>query len=65
MFPKQHDPIQVMSHAVVGFPDLDENEKAIAGLVRSGVKLIELQVPFSDPVADGHTLVIRNSFPRV
>ena len=57
MFPKQHDPIQVMSHAVIGFPNLDENEKAIAGLVKSGVKLIELQVPFSDPVADGHTLV--------
>jgi len=57
MFPKQNDPIQVMSHAVIGFPNLDENEKAIAGLVKSGVKLIELQVPFSDPVADGHTLV--------
>jgi tryptophan synthase alpha chain len=57
MFPKQYDALQVMSHAVVGFPDLDENEKAIAGLVKSGVKLIELQVPFSDPVADGHTLV--------
>ena len=57
MFPKQHDPIQVMSHAVIGFPNLDENEKAIAGLVKSGVRLIELQVPFSDPVADGHTLV--------
>ncbi len=46
-----------MSHAVVGFPNLDENEKAIAGLADAGVKLIELQVPFSDPVADGHTLV--------
>ena len=57
MFPKQYDAFQVMSHAVVGFPDLDENERAIAGLVKSGVKLIELQVPFSDPVADGHTLV--------
>ncbi len=57
MFPKQYDALQVMSHAVVGFPDLDENERAIAGLVNSGVKLIELQVPFSDPVADGHTLV--------
>ena len=57
MFPKQYDALQVMSHAVVGFPDLDENERAIAGLVKSGVKLIELQVPFSDPVADGHTLV--------
>lgn len=57
MFPKQNDKLQVMSHAVVGFPTLDENERAIAGLVDSGVNLIELQVPFSDPVADGHTLV--------
>ena len=57
MFPKQHDKLQVMSHAVVGFPNLEENEKAISGLVEAGVNLIELQVPFSDPVADGHTLV--------
>lgn len=57
MFPKKNDELQVMSHAVVGFPSLEENERAIAGLVASGVKLIELQVPFSDPVADGHTLV--------
>lgn len=57
MFPKQNDTLQVMSHAVVGFPNLPENERAIAGLVSSGVKLIELQVPFTDPVADGHTLV--------
>ncbi len=57
MFPQQHDSLQIMSHAVVGFPSLDENEKAIAGLAEAGVKLIELQVPFSDPVADGHTLV--------
>ncbi|MEX0624505.1 tryptophan synthase subunit alpha [Saccharospirillum sp.] len=57
MFPQQNDKLQVMSHAVVGFPSLDENEQAIASLVASGVHLIELQVPFSDPVADGHTLV--------
>lgn len=57
MFPNQHDRLQVMSHAVVGFPNLQENEQAIDGLVAAGVNLIELQVPFSDPVADGHTLV--------
>ncbi len=56
MFPKQNDALQVMSHAVIGFPNLAENEKAIGGLVEAGVNLIELQVPFSDPVADGHTL---------
>jgi len=57
MFPQRYDSLQVMSHAVVGYPDLVENERAIAGLVEAGVELIELQVPFSDPVADGHTLV--------
>ncbi|OZG73124.1 tryptophan synthase subunit alpha [Hahella sp. CCB-MM4] len=49
--------LQVMSHAVVGFPSLDENLRAIDGLVSAGVRMIELQVPFSDPVADGPTLV--------
>ena len=49
--------LQIMSHAVVGFPALEENLRAIDGLVAAGVNLIELQVPFSDPVADGPTLV--------
>lgn len=57
MFPTQYEDLQIMSHAVIGFPSLEENEEAIAGLAEAGVKLIELQVPFSDPVADGHTLV--------
>jgi tryptophan synthase alpha chain len=57
MFPEQYEHLQIMSHAVIGFPNLEENEKAIAGLADAGVHLIELQVPFSDPVADGHTLV--------
>ncbi|WP_275097912.1 tryptophan synthase subunit alpha [Sedimenticola hydrogenitrophicus] len=50
-------PLQVMSHAVIGFPSLEENLGAINGLVAAGVNLIELQVPFTDPVADGPTLV--------
>ncbi|WP_020405964.1 tryptophan synthase subunit alpha [Hahella ganghwensis] len=54
---KSGSPLQVMSHAVVGFPSLEENLRAIDGLVEAGVRMIELQVPFSDPVADGPTLV--------
>ncbi len=54
---KSGSTLQVMSHAVVGFPSLDENIRAIDGLVSAGVRIIELQVPFSDPVADGPTLV--------
>lgn len=55
-FPKTGSQLQLMSHAVVGYPSLDENLIAIEGLVNAGVSLIELQVPFSDPVADGPTL---------
>ncbi len=57
MLPEEGSDLQIMSHAVVGYPSLEENQPAIDGLVRAGVKLIELQVPFSDPVADGATLV--------
>jgi tryptophan synthase alpha chain len=57
VFPVKNSELQIMSHAVVGFPSLTENEQAIAGLIDAGVRLIELQVPFSDPVADGPTLV--------
>jgi tryptophan synthase alpha chain len=57
MLPNKNDPLQIMSHTVVGFPDLAENYRSIEALVRSGIKLIELQIPFTDPVADGHTLV--------
>jgi hypothetical protein len=41
MFPAQYEDLQIMSHAVIGFPSLEENEKAIAGLAEAGVKLIE------------------------
>ncbi len=36
MFPAQYDELQIMSHAVVGFPSLEENEAAIAGLATAG-----------------------------
>jgi tryptophan synthase alpha chain len=41
MFPAQYEDLQIMSHAVIGFPSLEENEKAIAGLAEAGVKLID------------------------
>jgi tryptophan synthase alpha chain len=57
MFPNKKDSLQIMSHTVVGYPTLAENHRSIVALVKSGIKLIELQIPFTDPVADGHTLV--------
>jgi len=39
-----------------GFPDLATTEKLVLELDRRGVDIIELGVPFSDPMADGPTI---------
>jgi len=39
-----------------GYPDIDTTEKLIFVLEKSGADLIELGVPFSDPMADGPTI---------
>ncbi len=36
-----------------GFPELNDTEKIILELDRNGVDLIEIGIPFSDPLADG------------
>ena len=39
-----------------GYPDLDDTEKIILELDKNGVDLIEIGIPFSDPLADGPTI---------
>ncbi|MGH8164621.1 MAG: tryptophan synthase subunit alpha, partial [Rhodanobacteraceae bacterium] len=41
---------------VAGHPDLETTGKLIAELTRAGADLIEVGVPFSDPVADGEVI---------
>jgi tryptophan synthase alpha chain len=43
-------------YITVGDPDLDTSRALIVELGRAGATLIELGVPFSDPVADGPTI---------
>ncbi|NBJ16509.1 MAG: tryptophan synthase subunit alpha [Dehalobacter sp. 4CP] len=45
--------ILLMTHQIIGYPDFAANEKAIECFYNNGVDLIELQIPFSDPIADG------------
>jgi len=47
----------LMTHVVVGYPDLETTEKLIIEMDKSGADLIELQIPFSDPIADGPTIM--------
>ena len=44
--------IQLMTHVVAGYPNLDVNADLIRLMAKRGVKLIEIQIPFTDPLAD-------------
>ena len=43
----------LMTHLVVGHPDLKTSLELVDAMVHAGVDLIELQLPFSEPIADG------------
>ena len=45
--------ILLMTHLVLGYPSLEVNREVVEEMVEGGVDLIELQIPFSEPVADG------------
>lgn len=42
-----------MAHLVLGYPTLPESLETAAAYIASGVKILELQIPFSHPTADG------------
>jgi tryptophan synthase alpha chain len=45
--------VLLMTHLVLGYPSLEVNAEVVRQMVANGVDLIELQIPFSEPVADG------------
>ena len=45
-----------------GDPDLKITEELVYAFEQSGVDLIELGVPFSDPLADGTTIINCNPY---
>lgn len=52
--------ILLMTHLVLGYPSLAANRETIARMVAAGVDIIELQIPFSEPVADGPVILRAN-----
>ena len=46
----------LMPYYTLGYPDLETSVEVIHALSASGADLIELGVPFSDPLADGPTI---------
>jgi len=52
--------ILLMTHIVLGYPSLEDSFRIIEAMVRAGVDLVELQIPFSEPIADGPVILRAN-----
>ncbi|ADC90161.1 tryptophan synthase, alpha subunit [Thermocrinis albus DSM 14484] len=46
----------LVSYLMVGYPELDFSLQAFLTVVQNGTDILEVGVPFSDPVADGPTI---------
>src|SRR5262245_52470935 len=57
---QQHKKLLLMTHVVVGYPSLDANMVMLEAMQRADVDLVELQLPFSEPIADGPVFVRAN-----
>lgn len=49
--------LKLMTHVVVGYPSLDATIALVKIMEKAGVDFVELQIPFSDPLADGPTIM--------
>jgi tryptophan synthase alpha chain len=52
--------ILLMTHIVLGYPSFEDSFRIIEAMVEAGVDLVELQIPFSEPIADGPVILRAN-----
>ena len=57
---REHKNILLMTHLVLGYPSLAVNREVIGQMAANGVDCIELQIPFSEPIADGPVILKAN-----
>ena len=46
----------LICYVVAGYPDIKTSEHLITSLINGGADIIEIGIPFSDPIADGSTI---------
>ncbi|MGZ5546939.1 MAG: tryptophan synthase subunit alpha [Nitrososphaeraceae archaeon] len=46
----------LICYVVAGYPDMKTSEYIITSLINGGADIIEIGIPFSDPIADGSTI---------
>ncbi len=54
---KSEKRLGLMTHVVVGYPSLEKTVSLVKLMEKAGVDIVELQIPFSDPLADGPTIM--------
>ena len=52
--------ILLMTHIVMGYPSFEASMAMVEEMVNAGVDLMELQIPFSEPMADGPVILNAN-----
>ena len=52
--------ILLMTHIVMGYPNFDDSLRVVESMVEAGVDVMELQIPFSEPMADGPVILHAN-----
>ena len=52
--------ILMLAHVVVGYPSMEGSLELVKTIVSAGVDLMELQIPFSEPIADGPVILHAN-----
>ena len=57
---RQEKEILLMTHIVLGYPSWEESLAIVDAMVAAGVDLMELQIPFSEPIADGPVILRAN-----
>jgi tryptophan synthase alpha chain len=57
---QRQKPLLLMTHIVIGYPSFRESWALARSMVEAGVDLIELQIPFSEPMADGPVILKAN-----
>lgn len=51
---------EIMTHVVLGYPTLEKSIEIVRAMDQAGARIIELQIPFSDPIADGPVIMEAN-----
>ena len=53
-------PICLMTHIIAGYPSFEDNQRALEIMADNNVDVVEIQMPFSEPIADGPVFVYAN-----